>query len=245
MANVEAEVEVHLDGLVELLVGKLLSSRIASAGEYWCSRSISAGPPVVLACWVTDPSPRPSTGQSRDDLHRAVDVARVEVGIFVSAIWRTWSRVRRPTFSRFGSPSPCRAERLLDQHGGGRRLRDEVERAVLVDRDLDRDDPPVLLCGLGVERLAELHDVDAVLPERRADRRRRVRLSAGICSLIMVRTFFAISRSSSPGRIRARRHLTLEDVHEHLELLLVRVDVDDLAVEVRERAGRYLHRLAE
>jgi len=40
-------------------------------------------------------------------------------------------------------------------------------------------------------------------------------------------------------------NLALEDVDEHLELLLVGVDVDDLAVEVGERAGGYLHRLAE
>src|SRR5690606_26032398 len=31
--------------------------------------------------------------------------------------------------------------------------------------------------GLGVERLAELHDVDAVLAQRRTDRRTRVRLA--------------------------------------------------------------------
>ena len=41
------------------------------------------------------------------------------------------------------------------------------------------------------------------------------------------------------------RNLALEDVDEHLELLLVGVDVDDLAVEVRERAARDLDRLAE
>src|SRR5205814_6133582 len=70
-------------------------------------------------------------------------------------------------------------QRLLDQDCGRRRLRDEVERAVLVDRDLDRGDTAVLLLRLGVERLAELHDVDAVLAERRADRRGRVRLAAG------------------------------------------------------------------
>ena len=64
--------------------------------------------------------------------------------------------------------------RLLDQDGGGRRLGDEVEGAVLVDRDLDRDDRARVLLGLGVERLAELHDVDAVLPQGGADRRRRV-----------------------------------------------------------------------
>jgi hypothetical protein len=41
------------------------------------------------------------------------------------------------------------------------------------------------------------------------------------------------------------RALALEDVDEHLQLLGVRVDVDDLAVEVGERAGRHLDRLAE
>src|SRR5207342_3304065 len=98
----------------------------------------------------------------------------------------------------------------------------------------------------------------------------------GICSLIVVRIFFAISRSSSclfaapkplkavasrPLRLGTRetssvdllhlveaeldRDLALEDVDEHLQLLLVGVDVDDLAVEVAERAGGDLHLLAE
>ena len=65
-------------------------------------------------------------------------------------------------------------ERLADQHRGGRGLGDEVERAVLVDRDLDRDDRPGVRLRARVERLAELHDVDPVLAQRGADRRRRV-----------------------------------------------------------------------
>src|SRR5213592_1370473 len=82
----------------------------------------------------------------------------------------------------------------------------------------------------------------------------------GICSLIMVRTFFAIPiyprARLKPGtrfsinfldlvEAELNGHLTLEDVDEHLQLLLVGVDVDDLAVEVRERARCHLHRLAE
>src|SRR5438552_18531915 len=68
----------------------------------------------------------------------------------------------------------------------------------------------------------------------------------GICSLISVRTFLATSIQLLhlvEGQLH--RNLALEDVHEHLQLLLIRVDVDDLAVEVRERARGYLHRLAE
>src|ERR1043165_1962669 len=61
----------------------------------------------------------------------------------------------------------------------------------------------------------------------------------GICSLMIVSTFFAISPSWSSffsvqflHLIEAEldRNLALEDIHEHLELLLVGVHVDDLAV---------------
>src|SRR6185436_19622243 len=70
----------------------------------------------------------------------------------------------------------------------------------------------------------------------------------GICSLIVVRIFFAIPSSVQLLDLiepELHRHLALEDVDEHLQLLLVGVHVDDLAVEVRQRAGGYLHRLAE
>ena len=64
---------------------------------------------------------------------------------------------------------------LLDQLGGRRGLRDERERTVFVDRDLDRDH--VAAHGLGgcVVRLAELHDVHAVRTEGGTDRRSRSR----------------------------------------------------------------------
>src|SRR5437867_2794990 len=68
----------------------------------------------------------------------------------------------------------------------------------------------------------------------------------GICSLISVRTFLATSvqlLDLVEGQLHG--HLALEDVDEHLQLLLVGVDVDDLTVEVRERAGGHLHGLAE
>src|SRR5512142_1523131 len=73
------------------------------------------------------------------------------------------------------------ASRLLEEDGRRRRLELERERAVLVHRDDDRDDQRVLRLRLRlrVELLAELHDVDAVLAERRAHGGRRVRLSGG------------------------------------------------------------------
>src|SRR6476660_1853010 len=63
---------------------------------------------------------------------------------------------------------------LQQQLGCGRSLQREREAAVLVDGDLHGDDVAALRLGRGVVRLAELHDVDAMLTERGADRRRRV-----------------------------------------------------------------------
>src|SRR3954447_15525380 len=62
---------------------------------------------------------------------------------------------------------------LLDELRGRRGLRDERERPVLVDRDLHGDHVAALRLRLRVVRLAELHDVDAVLAQRGADRRGR------------------------------------------------------------------------
>src|SRR4051795_11953382 len=71
----------------------------------------------------------------------------------------------------------------------------------------------------------------------------------GIWSLISVRTFFALQiplvELLHVVESDLDRHLPLEDVHHHLELLAVGVHVGDLAVEVRERARRDLDGLAE
>ena len=48
----------------------------------------------------------------------------------------------------------------------------EVERPVFVHGDLDRHHVAALRLGRGVVGLAELHDVDAVLAQRRTHRRR-------------------------------------------------------------------------
>src|SRR5690606_32154231 len=73
--------------------------------------------------------------------------------------------------------------RLLQEDRRRRRLRDEGERTVRVRRDEDRNDQVTHLRGARVELLAELHDVQTMLSERRTDGRRWIRLTGGALEL--------------------------------------------------------------
>src|SRR5438477_4929441 len=105
--------------------------------------------------------------------HRALDVDRVHVGHlhFRDLADLGLGHLRNLLAAR-------RRRALLDprglpqQHRSRRRLGDERERPILVDRDLRGDHRAALRLGRRVVRLAEVHDVDAVRPERGPDRRR-------------------------------------------------------------------------
>src|SRR5690606_19420984 len=155
---------------------------------------------------------------------------------------------------------------LQQQFRGGRGLELEVERAVLVDGDLDRHHVAALRFGRGVVGLAELHDVDAVRTQRRADRGRRVRgtrlnlqlddrcklLLLGwhfrSCSVLLVLTPLPWceawpaterSRSSDLGDLVERqldRSLPAEDRHQNLQFLRVHVHLADRGGQRGERA---------
>jgi len=66
---------------------------------------------------------------------------------------------------------------LLDQVGGRRCPGDEGKGTVFINRDIYRDDRTCLLGGSFVILFAECHDVQAVLPERRAYRGGRICLA--------------------------------------------------------------------
>src|SRR5690606_15301708 len=67
--------------------------------------------------------------------------------------------------------------RLAQQHGSGRGFHDEGKAAVAVDRDHHWDGQPRLKpLGLGIECLAELHDIHAALAQGRPYRRTGVGL---------------------------------------------------------------------
>src|SRR5215207_4244993 len=157
--------------------GSDLISAIASAGV--CSRSRSTLPRDsrnVLPCLDNvDPHAARRAG---DDLRRLLDVVGVEV---VELALGDLADLRLRDLSdlhpvRLGG-ARLEADRLLDEHRRGRRLRDERERAVLVDGDDDGDRRAGIALGLRVERLAELHDVDAVLTQGGTHRRSRAGLA--------------------------------------------------------------------
>ena len=109
-------------------------------------------------------------------------VSQLRSTIFFSAISLIWSRVILPTKAparRLGAGgrllADLQADRLLDEEGDRRLPHLEGEGAVLIGGDDDRDRRALLdLRGARVERLAELHDVEAALTERGTDRGRRI-----------------------------------------------------------------------
>src|SRR5262249_35718840 len=150
-----------------------------------------------------------------DDPRGLVDVARVQIGHLrlgdpLDLLTREATDLVPVRLTR----ALVEPQRLFDQDGSRRRLRDERERAVLEDGDLDRDDAAVLVGRLRVERLAELHDVDAVLAERRPHGWGRVRLAAGdleldqgenfLRHLLPQSNFLTLSNPTSTGTCRSK-----------------------------------------
>ena len=135
--------------------------------------------------------------------------------IFFSAISRSWARVTEPTLSFCGMPEPLGTPAaLISSRAAGGVFRMNVNDPVLVHADLGRHDVTALRLGLRVVRLAELHDVHAVLTERGADRRRRGGLARrqlqreGLDELLLrrhVSSWAVIGCLTPPVRRTARR----------------------------------------
>src|SRR2546430_891757 len=125
----------------------------------------------------------------------------------------------------------------LEGHRRRWRLHHEGEGSVLVDRHHHGQDQSLLRPRLGIEALAELHDIDAVLTEGGAHRRRRGGLAGRGLQLHHRLDFFR--HGSEPLHLVVlelhRRH-SPEDRHHHLELPALRVEVVDRALEVHERS---------
>src|SRR5262249_45177630 len=134
------------------------------------------------------------------------------------------------------------------QHRRRRRLGDERERAVFVDRDLGGHHGAALGFRSRVIGLAEVHDRDAVRTERGTERRRgRWRagpdLNFDYCRNLSLR-HLSFLQLGDVAELELDGRLTSEDVDEHLELRAIDVDLGDHTVEVCERPGDHTHLLA-
>src|SRR5712691_5795445 len=129
------------------------------------------------------------------------------------------------------------ARRPLQQDGRGRSLDHEGERPVSKDRDHHGEDQSLLGSRLGVEALAEFHDVHAVLAEGRPHGGRRVGLARGNLQLHHRLDF--LRHALEPLHLvvlELHRGHPSEDGHHDLELAALRVEVVDRALEVHERS---------
>src|SRR5579875_765220 len=204
--------------------GRSLRRAMAASGSYSLPRSIRLiASRYLLPCWaITTPSRiRPpgrshdldshAPGRPLDHPHRGLDVPGVQVREL---------HLRDLPDLLAGDPADLllvglaggglHARGLLQQDGRRGRLGDEGERPVGVDGDLHGDDGAGLAGRPLVVSLAELHDVDAVLPQRGADRRRRSGLPGGELQLddrddLLHEASRATPRSSPPGRNPAPR----------------------------------------
>src|SRR5262245_2471540 len=102
-------------------------------------------------------------GGALDDLRGRLEVIRVQVGhLDLGDLADLLLRDASDDFAPGLARTLLDAGRLAEEVRRRRRLEDERERAILVDRDLGRNDLAALVLGLLVVGLGELDDVDAV-----------------------------------------------------------------------------------
>src|SRR5262249_11449644 len=218
----------RLDGLVQLLAVDLrppLAVRLAVLRHYF-----STSTPIERAV--------PATTSIACSTSRALRSTS-----FVSAIERSWSCVSRPTLFRFGSPEPLSifSASLIRTAAGGVFVMNVNERSskTVISTGVMRP------CSCAVCALNALQNsmmLTPCWPSAGPTGGAGLACPPGIWSLMIVMTFLATGSPYSVDLLHLvepelDRNLALEDVHEHLELLLVGVDVDDLAVEVGQRTG--------
>src|SRR5690606_12559159 len=176
--------------------------RSASSGEYARPSSIRAAPFLyaLLRKPMSSALHRDAHGTSGagDDLRRRLDVVRVQIrhlGLRDLADLRLGDLADLVGVRDGGAL--LEASGLLDELSGRRGLRDEGERAVLVDRDLDRHDVAAHVRGAIVVGLHDLDHVDAGSAERGTHGRRRGGLAGLDLELDDARDLLLASHCSS------------------------------------------------
>src|SRR5262249_38220826 len=184
LLGIDVEVQRDLDGLVELRRRPRLhelhgiGKRVIGLGIETLARLLEA---LSNGHGLLHHLEAHRARRARDHAGGALEVLRIEV---LHLLLRDLAHLFHGDLAHEALARRLRA--LLDARGlleeitRGRSLRDEGEAAVGIGRDHHGDRHAGLeALGLRVERLAELHDVEAALTQRRADRGRRVRLPGG------------------------------------------------------------------
>src|ERR1700761_6768971 len=177
-----------------------------------------------------------AAGAARDGAHRRIEIGgrqirRLELGNVLELLARDLADLRRV---RRGAPLR-NPEGLGDEHGGRRRLQYEGEAAVVVHRDHYWGRKSLFQgLRLRIERLAEFHDVHALLTERRTHRRTRIRLACRDLQLDVSRDLLSHRSLLSGANVLERTprfestfldlreiefhgRRTPEDLHRHLQ----------------------------
>src|SRR5690606_9399689 len=297
----DAEVPGNVDRLVDLRLGEFLHQAQGLINGIGLARNDLRLPGLHTLCCFCHVTrslqafdiDAHAAGGARDGAYGRFEVGRGEIrslGLrdLFELLARDLSDLARVRRAR----TLLDADRLADQHRRGRRLHDEGEAAVRVHRDHHGDRQALLQpLGLRIELLAELHDVDALLTERRSDWRRRVGGPRGDLQLHVALYFLGhllllgtsailtegrlpigygpcgpgwlprpCGRNSTPTPARRRsmknlclldlreiqldRRGTPEDLHGHLQPVLLVVHALDHTVEIVERTVRHAHHLA-
>src|SRR6516225_592151 len=155
-----------------------------------------------------------AAGAARDGAYCGVEIGGREIGLL--QLGNLFQLLARDLANLRGIGCPAaffNTDRLADEHRRRWSLHHEGEAAIRVDGDDHRDRQPLLhLLGLGIELLAELHDVDALLTERRPDRRRRV---GGACRHLqpdVALYFLGHLLTRPPGSSASRLPVTLDKI---------------------------------
>ncbi len=179
------------------------------------------------------------TGAACDRANRGVEIGRGEIGhLRFRDVLELLARDLADLFGVRTARTRLDADRLLQQHARRRRLGDEGEAAIGIDRDDGRDRQARLeLLRGGIERLAELHDVQTALTEGRAHGRRRIGLPrldlqldvAGyfLCHLVLLGVLASARRSAAAGLLRLRfeaRECEIRDSENRRSALLTTPD---------------------
>src|SRR5205823_8321540 len=151
----------------------------------------------------------------------------------------TCSRERRPTLVRCGAPEPLpsRSASWIRTAAGGVFVMNVKERSskTVISTGVMR---PFWSAVCALNALQNSMMLTPCWPSAGPTGGAGLAWPPGIWSLMIVRTFFAISiplvELLHVVESDLDRHLPLEDVHHHLELLAVGVHVGDLTVEIRE-----------